>query len=205
MSDFFRPRRNASGRRSVTTAVAALIIAFSFTLATCALASENPVIPNFAKVADGIYRGGRPRKAGVQELKQLGIRTIINLDADTALQETDDARDEQQWALEAGLKYIYVPMSPVSAPTTESIDTALKQMLEPANQPVFVHCYRGSDRTGAVIAAYRITIDNWDIERAYEEMKRYGHAYRTLYQWKDALAPFAKRSRIPASPAAAAR
>ncbi|MBI5885997.1 MAG: dual specificity protein phosphatase family protein [Deltaproteobacteria bacterium] len=195
MSKLFRLRKSTSGRNAIASAFVALIIALFFAATFSALASENPIIPNFAKVADGVYRGGRPRKAGVYELKRLGIKTIINLDADTAMQETDDARDERQWATEAGIKYIYVPMSPVSTPTTESIDAALRQMLDPANQPVFVHCYRGSDRTGTVIAAYRITDDGWDIERAYEEMKQYGHAYKVLHNWKEALLPFAERAK----------
>lgn len=195
MSDFFNRRTNTPRRSAISTAIAALIITFSLTLATCATASENPIIPNFAKVADGIYRGGRPRKAGIAELKRLGIKTIINLDGNRALKETDDGQDERQWATDAGIKYIYIPMSPEAAPSTVDIDAALKEIIEPANHPVYVHCYRGSDRTGMVIAAYRITVDGWTVEKAYEEMKQYGHAYNILYNWKDGLKPFAERGK----------
>lgn len=180
-----------------------LIAAFTFLIILSLLlfvgapVAEPVAVPNFGKVAEGIYRGGRPRKAGIKELKAMGIKTIINLDGIAPMQETDDGRDERQWTTEAGIKYIYIPMSPITAPTTESIDAALKQMLDPANHPVFVHCYRGSDRTGMVIAAYRITIDGWTVEKAFEEMKQYGHAYKVLYDWKDRLKPFAERVKRP--------
>jgi len=159
--------------------------------------AEPTTVSNFGKVTEGIYRGGRPRKAGIEELKAMGLKTIINLDGIAPMQETDDGRDERKWTTDAGIKYIYIPMSPIAAPTTELIDAALKQMLDPANQPVFVHCYRGSDRTGMVIAAYRITVDGWPVERAFEEMKRYGHAYKILYDWKDGLYQFEERVKRP--------
>jgi tyrosine-protein phosphatase SIW14 len=41
------------------------------------------------------------------------------------------------------------------------------------NQPVFVHCAGGRHRTGAMTAVYRMTMQGWDIERAYSEMKDY--------------------------------
>jgi len=206
MSNFFRLHRSKTRRSSIASAFITLIIALFFTAAFNALAAENPIIPNFAKVADGIYRGGRPRKNGVQELKRLGIKTIVNLKGNLSLTETDDATDERQWTTETGLKYVYVPMSPSTAPMTKSIDEALKSIIDPANQPVFVHCYRGSDRTGTVIAAYRITHDGWDIEKAYEKMNRYGHAYRTLSNWKYSLLPFVERAKEAAiAPASTGR
>jgi protein tyrosine/serine phosphatase len=40
--------------------------------------------------------------------------------------------------------------------------------------PVFVHCKRGADRTGAVIGAYRIEHDGWTNDRALAEAKALG-------------------------------
>ena len=44
----------------------------------------------------------------------------------------------------------------------------------PENQPVFVHCRRGADRTGTIIACYRITHDGWNADQAKKEARRYG-------------------------------
>ena len=42
-----------------------------------------------------------------------------------------------------------------------------------ANQKVFVHCYFGDDRTGTMVATYRIAMDQWTSDEAYNEMRAY--------------------------------
>jgi protein-tyrosine phosphatase len=53
---------------------------------------------------------------------------------------------------------------------------ALKVIVTPDYQPVFVHCQAGKDRTGLVVAVYRILVDGWDVEEAIAERKRFGAA-----------------------------
>jgi protein tyrosine phosphatase (PTP) superfamily phosphohydrolase (DUF442 family) len=60
------------------------------------------------------------------------------------------------------------------APTTDQIQTFLREVTDPANAPVFIHCLRGRDRTGTMVAIYRIEVDGWTNEEALEEMDRYG-------------------------------
>ena len=40
------------------------------------------------------------------------------------------------------------------------------------DQRVLLHCYHGSDRTGASVAMYRIIFENWTIDDAVKEMKQ---------------------------------
>lgn len=40
--------------------------------------------------------------------------------------------------------------------------------------PVFVHCRRGTDRTGALVAIYRIARNGWDTARALKEANERG-------------------------------
>src|SRR6266542_1419505 len=42
-----------------------------------------------------------------------------------------------------------------------------------ANWPVFVHCAGGRHRTGVMTAVYRMAVDGWGVDQAYQEMKRY--------------------------------
>jgi len=51
---------------------------------------------------------------------------------------------------------------------------ALSAMTDPANQPVFVHCSRGTDRTGVVMAVYRMEVDGWSEAEAEAEMEAFG-------------------------------
>ena len=44
---------------------------------------------------------------------------------------------------------------------------------------VLVHCAAGKDRTGYMVAAYRVERQDWRLEQAVQEMVRYGHNQAT--------------------------
>jgi protein tyrosine/serine phosphatase len=126
-------------------------------------------LPNFHQVKTKLYRGGQPRKGGIQELVSLGINTIVNLRDDD-----ERARAEGQEAETAGLRYFNVPFGRLGRPTDEQVERVLSLINAPENGIVFVHCARGEDRTGTVIAIYRINLDGWTGEQATSEAIRYG-------------------------------
>src|SRR6185436_12595400 len=99
-------------------------------------------LPNFHRVNSQLYRGGQPKAGGIGKLASLGIKTIVNL-----RQTDDDTRAEARAAEAAGLRYFNIPMPGTSKPTDEQMNRALAVINAPENQPVFVHCKRGSDRT----------------------------------------------------------
>ena len=68
-----------------------------------------------------------------------------------------------------GMQYVSVPMSGLTPPTPEQVTRILRLLEDNTAGAVFVHCRRGADRTGAVIAAYRIDHDHWDNFRALKE------------------------------------
>ena len=146
-------------------------------------ASVHGVISNFRKINDRLYAGARPGEKGVEELARMGIKAILNLESGVFDRQPKEVEQERRLAEKHGIRFYAIPMHPLSAPRREDVDKALRLIADPQNQPVFVHCHEGKDRTGVVIAAYRVRVDGWSRERAYEEMKKYGF-HRALFWWK---------------------
>ena len=156
---------NRISRLSVSVCVLALLVSTSVAQS----AATYKELSNFHQVSEMLYRGGQPLGGGMKRLSELGIKTVINLRG-----EDDLARQEQKDAEAAGLKYFGVSMPGLSAPTDEQVARVLALMDDPANQPVFIHCKRGSDRTGTMVAVYRIAHDGWTAERATAEAQKHG-------------------------------
>ncbi len=152
-----------------------------------AAATAAAAIPRFSQVGDGVYRGGRPNADDAPQLRAVGVVAILDLEGGFFGAETDAAREERRWAEAAGFKFYLVPMHPLRAPTPARIDETLAIMTDAANRPVFVHCTRGTDRTGVVVAAYRVAAEGWTPEEAYEEMLRLGFHRHLLFWWKGAF------------------
>ncbi|MCG3160539.1 MAG: hypothetical protein JMDDDDMK_01608 [Acidobacteria bacterium] len=123
-------------------------------------------VDNFGKVTDFYYRGAQPKGAEYNQLAAVGVKTIIDL--------RDDAKDfAKTLAEQAGLKYINLPMSDKEYPAPDAASKFLALINNKENWPVYVHCAGGRHRTGAMTAVFRMTIQGWDITRAYQEMKDY--------------------------------
>jgi len=158
-------------------------------LASAAAQSEprHEELPNFHQVNAQLYRGAQPRRGGIQRLTQFGVKTIINLRDDD-----ERASAEEREARAAGLRYFNVSMAGHAKPTDEQVERALSIINAPENQPVFVHCKRGADRTGTIIAAYRISHDKWTSGQAKEEANRYGMRW-TQFEMKDYITDYYRR------------
>ncbi|HJU53501.1 MAG TPA: tyrosine-protein phosphatase [Pyrinomonadaceae bacterium] len=126
-------------------------------------------VPNFYQVNEKLYRGGQPREGGLRHLAALGVNTIINLRDDD-----ERASAEGREAQAAGLHYFNVPFGRLGRPTDEQMERVLALINAPENGVVFVHCAKGQDRTGTVVAIYRITHDHWTGEQAKKEAEHYG-------------------------------
>ena len=147
-------------------ALVVLVLAASVSLAQGPRYSE---LPNFSKVSERLYRGGQPKSGGVKKLAEIGIKTIINL------RGTDElTRAEEAEAKAAGIVYFNIPMPGLSRPTHEQISRVMEIVGNQESGPVFIHCKRGSDRTGTVVAVYRISRDGWTADKALTEAKRFG-------------------------------
>jgi protein tyrosine phosphatase (PTP) superfamily phosphohydrolase (DUF442 family) len=150
-------------------------------LLTCALAvpvfagTSTPGIENFHQVDAHVFRGAQPSEEGFRYLANLGVKTVIDL------RESDArSRKEEQQVTAAGMKYVNVPMTGLTPPTQVEVTTILGILENDSQGAVFVHCKRGADRTGAVIASYRIEHDGWDNSRALSEAKSDGMSFFQL-------------------------
>jgi protein tyrosine/serine phosphatase len=135
-----------------------------------AKASPGDPAGNFSQVTTGVYRGGRPDEAGIGVLAQMGVKTIMDL-------ENDDAAiaAEKGWAEAAGIRFISHPMNGLATPNDAQVNDTLATINDPANQPVFVHCMQGKDRTGLIIALYRVIDEGWAPKDAHDEMMALGY------------------------------
>jgi protein tyrosine/serine phosphatase len=129
-----------------------------------------PGLPNLGKVNDSLYRGAQPHAAGIQQLKNLGITTIVDLRV-----ENPTLRDTEKREAEAlGIRFVSIPVNGWSPPSNDQVAQFLSLFHDNAKEKVFVHCRFGEDRTGVFVAAYRMAYQNWPATQALSEMRSFG-------------------------------
>lgn len=126
-------------------------------------------LPNLAQVSERLYRGAQPKKAGYAKLKEMGIDIVVNL-----RHEKDAVGAERAEVEQLGLRYVSMPWPSREKATNQQVAEFLELLERNPEKTFFVHCQRGADRTGVMVAAYRIAIQNWTVEQALEEMERFG-------------------------------
>jgi protein tyrosine/serine phosphatase len=123
-------------------------------------------VENFGQVTEFYYRGAQPKDEEYDQLAAIGVKTIIDL--------RDDPKDYARRSTEqAGMKYINFPLDDKGYPPSGAPSKFLALVNDRENWPVYVHCAGGRHRTGAMTAVFRMTVQGWDVNRAYEEMKDY--------------------------------
>jgi len=112
-----------------------------------------------------------PRQ-GLEHLKQLGITTVVNL------RSWESAVSSERKKAEAlGLHFINIPVSGWAPPSDKQVAQFLSLFHGTPADKIFVHCKFGDDRTGVMIAAYRIAENHWTAKQAIEEMSFFGFHY----------------------------
>lgn len=139
-------------------------------------------IPNFHTVTDTIHRGGQPSREQLLVLKESGFKSIINLRSRLRQVEM-----ERQWVEKIGMFYHSYPLRYWLSPDIKDMEKLFSVLESPDRQPVFIHCFHGADRTGIVVAAYRIMREDWTFEEAYREMVACGFHRIRVYHYKLAL------------------
>jgi protein tyrosine/serine phosphatase len=156
---------------SAAHVLAALQVASPATATSAAPAQKLKLdgLPNFGRVTPTLYRGGQPAAAGYQQLKTLGIEIVVNL-----REASEGTAAERARVAALGMRYVSLPWRPGARPDSSQVAEFLKLVRDNASKKVFVHCRRGAERTGVMIAAYRIAFKRWTPEQALAEMEAFG-------------------------------
>ncbi|HSC28090.1 MAG TPA: protein-tyrosine phosphatase family protein, partial [Vicinamibacterales bacterium] len=80
------------------------------------------------------------------------------------------------------MQYVSIPWRGSQDPDTRQVAQFMELLHANPDKRVFVHCQRGAERTGVMVACYRIGMENWTPEQALDEMEafrfrglRFGH------------------------------
>lgn len=123
-------------------------------------------VSNFGIVSSRLYRGGQPTGTGYKHLKELGVDIVVDLRL--------SGRDtEKQNVTQAGMQFVALPWH-CMFPKDRVFAEFLKLVRDNRGKKIFVHCRYGDDRTGMMIAAYRMAVEGWTPEEAAKEMKKFG-------------------------------
>ncbi len=173
------------------------ILVFVLALGAAGWAADLSGVGNFHQINDHLYRGAQPTPEGFQRLAALGVKTVIDL------HDTGSRAEAEKRMVEAdGMRYINIPFAGLGAPSDRQVSKVLSIFNDSAAGPVFVHCRRGADRTGTVVACYRVSYDHWKNQAALAEAKQDGMAwfekamqrYVLRYRSSSAVADFATYS-----------
>jgi protein tyrosine/serine phosphatase len=127
-------------------------------------------VSNFYQVDSGLYRCAQPDKKAFAELSKRGIATVVNL----RYFETD-----KQKAKNTDLQLFHIKMRASQCKDDEIV--AALRLIKNRQGSIVIHCKHGADRTGLVIALYRIVFQGWSKQAAIEEMEKGGYNFHAVF------------------------
>lgn len=137
---------------------------------------DRIIAKHWATVVPGkLYRSGQISPTLIEGmLTRHGIRTIINLQGESL--DDEKQRAEHEVAITRGIEEVRCPLGGDGTGDIRSYAVALREIRSclADEKPVLVHCAAGAQRTGGVIAAYRMLLENASPQGAYAEMKAHG-------------------------------
>ena len=123
-------------------------------------------VPNLGEVSSNLYRGSQPTRQGFRKLAEMGISIVVDL--------RERGREvERQQVTNLGMRFVAIPWN-CFHPEDKDMARFLRLLRDNRGKKVFVHCQTGDDRTGMMVAAYRMAEQGWTAEEAMKEMEAYG-------------------------------
>jgi len=123
-------------------------------------------VKNFGEVTPTLYRGGQPSREGFEALAKMGVNIVV----DGRLTGADNERKQVN---QLGMQYVSIPWHCLF-PRDQTFARFLAVLRDNRGKKVFVHCRYGDDRTGMMVASYRMAVEGWTAEEARQEMEQFG-------------------------------
>jgi len=176
--------------RSIASAQAQAPPASCVTI-TASVAAAQPAlhgITNFGQVTPMLFRGGQPNSEGYRELKQMGIDTVVSF-----RHEKGENTLERRAVESLGMRFVSMPWHAWDQPTGQQLSQFFALLRSSPQSKVYVHCQQGRDRTGTMVALYRVAMDHWCPASAVAEMKAYHYHHFFFPQLETYVENFPQR------------
>lgn len=119
------------------------------------------------KVSENLYRGPAVDIATLPS----DIKVVINLQTDLPELWFGDVNKELRSCVFRQMFFYDFEVSPFRKMWPEDLMLVVSMMKQQADgYKTYIHCRHGRERTGLVCAAYRILVDKWSVDKAYQEM-----------------------------------
>lgn len=132
---------------------------------------DNMELDNFYKVSDSVYRSEQPGAEEFEQISRFGIKSVLNL-----------REDKSDTGLLKSTRLNYYEIKTVTTRISDREVISALRVIEHAPKPILVHCKHGADRTGTVMAMYRIIYQNWPKSKALDELKKGSYGFHSRYR-----------------------
>jgi protein tyrosine phosphatase (PTP) superfamily phosphohydrolase (DUF442 family) len=108
-----------------------------------------PGVQNFRVVDANLVRGAAPTEQGYRALAHHGVKTVVDLRAESDIDNHEALFDE------LGIERVAIPMRDGQSPTQAQV-ASFMDVVDDAVGKVFVHCGAGVGRTGTMVGSYLV-------------------------------------------------
>ena len=123
------------------------------------------------EVNEHLHRGSQPDEHWIisltdPQVRAIPFRSVVNLRAEN--------NDEKSTVERVGMVAHQIPVVDHEFPSTSQVIDFLEFATKAENQPVYVHCNAGKGRTGIMVGVYRMAVEGWSAQQAYDEARSFG-------------------------------
>lgn len=141
----------------------------------------HPGLPNLHRVNATLYRSAQPTRDGFIFLSARPSLSHADAPIKTVVSLRTFNDDAPLLPPASGLRLEQIRCK-TWHPEDEDVIKFLRIVTTPTLQPVLVHCLHGSDRTGTMVAIYRIAYQGWTKAQAADEMINGGFGFHPMWQ-----------------------